>query len=139
MVLAQPIALPAGWVVRGVAHEPTSGDVYLAAALGLNNDTLWHVPAAATSATLVGTLAHGDSFSDISDIDFDAGGTLHAVTWFHRWVYAVSTSSAATSFLSAGPHRDTTALALLPVPEPSTAALALAGLAVLAWRVRRVG
>lgn len=137
VTLAQGIVLPGGRVVTGVAHEAASGDVLLAATQGLNNDSLWRVPSAATSAVPVGLLAHGDSFSFISDIDFDAGGTLYAVTWFHRWFYSVSTTTAATTLLSAGPHRDTTAMALSPVPEPASAALLALGLGWLAGRSRR--
>lgn len=134
---AQTIALAPGAVVTGVAHQPSSGDVYLATRQGLNNDALLRVPAAATAAISVGPLMHGDSFSYVSDIDFDAAGTLYAMTWFHRWFYTVATSNAATALVSAGPHRDTTAFALAPVPEPASAALVGAGLAfVLSWTAR---
>lgn len=131
---AQTIALAPGAVVTGVAHQPSSGDIFLATRNGLNNDALLRVPASASAAVGVGALAHGDSASYVSDIDFDAGGTLYAMTWFHRWFYTVSTSTAATTLVSVGPHRDTTAFALAPVPEPASAALLGAGLAVLAAR-----
>jgi hypothetical protein len=134
--LALPASLSAATVVTGVAHQPGSGDIYLSAYDGLNNDWLLRVPAASSTAQLVGGLAHGDSFSHISDIDFDAGGTLYAMTWFHRWFYSVDTSTAATSFLSAGPHRDSTGLALLPVPEPASVWLWALGLALLGLRAR---
>ena len=140
--LTLPGSLPAGAIVTGVAHQPGSGDIFLSAHDGLNNDLLLRVPAASSVAQMVGGLAHGDSFSYISDIDFDATGTLHAMTWFYRWFYSVSPTSAATSFISAGPHRDATALALTPVPETASAWLFGLGLAVLGarvWQRRRDG
>jgi hypothetical protein len=138
--LTLPASLPAGAIVTGVAHQTGSGDVFLSAHDGLNNDVLLRVPASSTVAQLVGGMAHGDSFSYISDIDFDATGTLHAMTWFHRWFYTVSPATAATGFVSVGPHRDATALALTPVPEPTSALLLCLGLAAVgarAWQVRR--
>lgn len=133
--LSLPASLSAATVVTGVAHQVASGDIFLSAYDGLNNDVLLRVPAAASAAQLVGTLSHGDSFSYVSDIDFDASGTLHAMTWFHRWFYSVDTSTAATTLLSMGPHRDATALALTPVPEPTAGWLLAAGLAAgAAWR-----
>lgn len=137
--LTLPGSLPATTLVTGVAYQSGSGDIFLSAHDGLNNDVLLRVPAASTVAQFVGGLAHGDNFSTISDIDFDATGTLHAVTWFHRWFYSVSPTTAATSFISAGPHRDTTALALTPVPEPASAVMFCLGLAALggrAWQRR---
>jgi hypothetical protein len=65
----------------------------------------------------------------VSDIDFDPStGTLHAMTWFHRWFYSVDPTTAATAFVSAGPHRDATGMALPAIPEPGTLALTLLGL-----------
>jgi hypothetical protein len=119
VTLTLPSILSPSAVVAGVAHDPTSGDIYLSAWDGLNSDLLLHVPTASNTALLIGAMAHGDGFSYISDIDFDAAGTLYAVTWFHRWFYSVSPTTAATSFISSGPHRDSTALALMPVPVPA--------------------
>jgi len=135
--LTLPGSLSPSAVVSGVAHDAGSGDIYLSAWDGLNNDVLLRVAASTTTALLVGSMAHGDGFSYISDIDFDAGGTLHAVTWFHRWFYSVSTVTAATTFLSSGPHRDSTAMALAPVPVPAAAWLFGGGLAVLGACARR--
>jgi hypothetical protein len=133
---AATISLPAsGLTVTGVAYQPGSGDVFLSANNGLNSDFLLRIPNAATAAVGVGSMAIGDGFSFISDIDFDAGGTLYAMTWFHRWFYSVNLSNGATTFISAGPHRDTTAMALDPVPEPAT--LAILGLGCLALVRRR--
>lgn len=135
--LVLPASLPPGSIVTGVAHEPGSGDIFLSAHDGLNNDVLLRVPASTTAALWVGTLAHGDSFSYVSDIDFDAGGTLYAMTWFHRWFYSVAPVTAATTFVSSGPHRDSTALALSPVPGPASALTLGLGLAAVGARVRR--
>ena len=136
--LTLPGSLSAAAIVAGVAHDPGSGDIFLSAWDGLNNDLLLRVPAATTTALLVGAMAHGDGFSHISDIDFDAAGTLYAVTWFHRWFYSVTPATAATSFISSGPHRDSTALALLPVPVPAAAWLFGGGLAALGACARRL-
>lgn len=136
----QSFAVPASVDITGVAYQSGTGDVYLSAHNGLNNDFLLRVAAATPSVlTSVGALAHGDAFSYVSDIDFDAAGNLIAMTWFHRWFYSVSTSTAATTFISAGPHRDTTGLALdpLPVPEPAEWAMLAAGLALVGWRTHR--
>jgi hypothetical protein len=133
---AATIAGLGGATVTGVAHQASNGDMYLSANLGLNTDQLFRVPFSSTSANLIGSMVIGDSFSFISDIDFDAGGTLHAMTWFHRYFYTVSTSTGATTFVSAGPHKDTTGMALNPVPEPGTVAVLLAG--ILCLRRRRL-
>ena len=135
--LTLPGSLSSGAIVAGVAHDAGSGDIFLSAWDGLNNDLLLRVPNATTTALLVGSMANGDSFSYISDIDFDAAGTLYAVTWFHRYFYSVVPGTAATSFISSGPHRDSTALALKPVPVPATAWLFGGGLAALGVFRRR--
>lgn len=135
--LTLPGSLSAAAIVSGVAHDPGSGDIYLSAWDGLNNDLLLRVAASTATALLVGSMAHGDGFSYIADIDFDAAGTLYAVTWFHRWFYSVSPTTAATSFISSGPHRDSTALALQPVPVPAAAWLFAGGLAALGACTRR--
>ncbi len=132
-----PASLPASAVIAGVAYQPGSGDVFLSARDGLNNDRLLRVPAASSTALPVGSLSHGDGFSFVSDIDFDASGTLYAMTWFNRWFYSVSTTTAATTFVSSGPHRDSTGLALSPVPEPAGGLFALLGAALVAARARR--
>jgi hypothetical protein len=135
--LTLPASLPGGSVVTGLAHEPGSGDIFLSAVDGLSNSLLLRVPASTTTAVVVGPLIHGDSFSHVSDIDFDAGGTLYAMTWFHRWFYSVAPATAVTSFVSSGPHRDSTALALLPVPEPASALLLGLGIAAVGARARQ--
>jgi hypothetical protein len=138
--LTLPVSLSPSAVVSGVAHDPGTGDVYLSAWDGLNNDFLLRVASSTTTALLVGTMTHGDGLSYIADIDFDGTGTLHAVTWYHRWFYSVSTTTAATTFLSSGPHRDSTAMALQPVPVPAAAWLfggALVALGAGARRARR--
>ena len=136
--LTLPGSLSPAAIVAGVAHDPGSGDIFLSAWDGLNNDVLLRVPAASTTALLVGSMTNGDGFSYIADIDFDAGGTLYAVTWFHRWFYSVTPTTAATSFISSGPHRDSTALALQPVPVPAAAWLFGGGLAALGAFARRL-
>jgi hypothetical protein len=136
--LTLPGSLSLAAIVSGVAHDPGTGDIYLSAWDGLNNDLLLRVAASTTTALLVGSMAHGDGSSYISDIDFDAGGTLYAVTWFHRWFYSVSPATAATTFISSGPHRDSTALALQPVPVPAAAWLFGSALGVMGWLRRKV-
>lgn len=124
---SQVVTLPGGYTVTGVAFQPSNGDIFLSAFNGLNSDFLFNVPLFSATASPVGPMAHGDGFSYISDIDFDGSGTLYAMTWFHRWFYKVSTFDASTTFVSAGPHRDTTGMALNPVPEPTSLAGVLAG------------
>ena len=136
--LTLPGSLSSGAIVSGVAQDPGSGDIFLSAWDGLNNDLLLRVPNATSTALLVGSMAHGDGFSYISDIDFDAAGTLYAVTWFHRWFYSVAPGTAATNFISSGPHRDTTALALKPVPLPPAAWLLGSALGLMGWMRRKI-
>jgi hypothetical protein len=76
-----------------------------------------------------------DVVSYFSDIEFDATGTLYAMSWFHRYFYTVSTTSAATSWLSIGPHHDFTAMAFA-VPELSSA-IGLAWGSLILIRYRR--
>lgn len=138
--LTLPGSLSPAAVVSGVAHDPGTGDIYLSARDGLNNDFLLRVASSTTMALLVGSMGHADGFSYIADIDFDGAGTLYAVTWFHRWFYSVSPTTAATTLLSSGPHRDSTAMALQPVPVPAAAWLfggALVALGAGARRARR--
>lgn len=134
---SQVITLPTGSIVTGVAYQPSSSDIFLSANSGLNTDVLYRVPTFATSATLIGSMAIGDAFSYVSDIDFEPSGSLVAMTFYHRWFYTVSPTTGATTFISAGPHRDTTAMALAPVPEPASAGMLLGGLMAIGWRVRR--
>lgn len=133
---SQVISGTGSLTMTGVAFDPSTGDVYLSGHGALNTDRLLRVANAATSATLVGSMFNGDAFSYFADIDFDgATGTLYAMSFFHRDFYTVSTVTGATTFVSTGPHRDTTAMALNPVPEPATlVALALGCVAVLRRR-----
>jgi hypothetical protein len=129
----------AAYTITGVAHRASDGSVFLSGYDGTLVNWLFHIAPSATSAALVGSLAHGDAASYVSDIDFDpSSGTLHAMTWFHRWFYSVDPTTAATTFVSAGPHRDATGMALPAIPEPGTFALTLLGLAAIAGR-RAVG
>lgn len=132
---AQPIAVPG--TVTGVAYQPGTGDIYLSSYASLNNDFLYRVPFMGVAAVPIGAMSNGDAFSYFSDIDFAPSGNLIGVTFYHRYFYNVSTSTAATTLLSTGPHRDTTAMALNPVPEPATFALLPAAAAMLLRRKRR--
>ena len=126
-----------GATVTGVAHDASSGDIYLSANTGLNADQLLRIPFSATNALAIGAMPISDAFSYISDIDFDgATGNLYAMSFFHRDFYTVNLSNGATTFVSTGPHRDTTAMALNPIPEPTAATLL--GLSALLFSWRRV-
>lgn len=123
------------YTITGVAHRASDGSVFLSGYDATSVDLLFQVAPSATSAALVGSLAHGDGASYVSDVDFDpSSGTLYAMTWFHRWFYAVDPTTAATAFVSAGPHRDATGMALQAVPEPGAFALTSIGLAACAAR-----
>jgi len=123
--------------MTGVAYQPSTGDIYLSGYSTLNTDQLFRVPASTTSATLVGAMANGDAFSYFADIDFGPSGALYAMSFFHRDFYTVSTTTGATTFLSTGPHRDATAMALDPVPEPGTLAMVTLGCLGLLRRRKR--
>jgi hypothetical protein len=125
-----------GSTVTGVAHDAATGDIYLSANTGLNMDLLLKIPFATTTALPIGAMAITDAFSYIADIDFDgASGNLYAMSFYHRDFYTVNPTSGATTFVSTGPHRDTTAMALNPVPEPGT--MAFLGLGALIWSWRK--
>ena len=126
----------AAYPTTGVAHRASDGSIFLSGHDALLVDWLFEVAPSATSAALVGSLAHGDGFSYVSDIDFDPStGALYAMTWFPRWFYAVDPVTAATTFVSSGPHRDATGMALQAIPEPGSLFLTLT--ALLAFAARR--
>lgn len=125
--------------ITGIARNPFTGDLYLSGNTGLSNtsstfDSLFLLDLNLASASLVGNLAHSDTGSYISDIEFNATGTLLAMTWFHRYFYSVNPADATTTLLSVGPHRDVTGFAVEPtdVPEAGTWAAGLV-LGLWAW------
>ena len=124
--------------VTGIARDPANGDLFVAGNVGYNTDALFELDLNTASATAIGTLSHSDAFSYISDIEFDGTGALIAMTWYHRDFYSVNPSTATTTLLSNGPHRDVTGLAIITtVPEAGTGiAGALVGV-VAGWQLRR--
>ncbi|MFZ4507956.1 MAG: PEP-CTERM sorting domain-containing protein [Fimbriimonas sp.] len=106
--------------ITGVAYKPSNGSVFLSGNSGNNADYLFEVASSSTTASLIGSLAQSDSASYISDIDVAPDGTLYAMTWFHRYFYTVNTTTATTTFVSMGPHRDVTGMAFRVVPEPAS-------------------
>jgi hypothetical protein len=124
-----------GATVTGVAHDASSGDIYLSGNTGLNADQLFRVPFSATAAVAIGAMPISDAASYIADIDFDgATGNLYAMSFYHRDFYTVNLSNGATTLVSTGPHRDTTAMALNPIPEPTAATLLGLGAMLFSWR-----
>ena len=133
---AQTLIGTSTYTITGVAYQASTGDVYLSGNTGPNTaDMLLHVANSTSTAVSVGAMTNGDAFSYFSDIEFDATGTLYAMSWFHRYFYTVSTTSAATSLVSTGPHRDVTAMAFA-VPELSSA-IGLAWGSLILIRYRR--
>jgi hypothetical protein len=119
--------------ITGVAYDSATSDIYLSGNTGLNTDQLFRIPFSTNAAVTIGSMPISDAFSYIADIDFDgATGNLYAMSFFHRDFYSVNVSNGATTLLSTGPHRDTTAMALDAVPEPTTLVLALFGMGALA-------
>ena len=124
--------------ITGVAYDSTTSDIYLSGNTGLNTDQLFRIPFSTNAALTIGSMPISEPFSYIADIDFDgATGNLYAMSFFHREFYSVNTSNGATTFLSTGPHRDTTAMALDAVAEPTTLVLALFGMRALALSRRK--
>ncbi len=132
------IASLSALTVTGVAFRPSDSSIFLSARQGLNNDFLFQVPTASSTANLIGMMPISDAFSYVADIDFDPTGALYAVSFFHRDFYSVDVSTAATTFISAGPHRDVFAMALNPssVPEPGTVIGLSVGIAAYLQRRR---
>lgn len=123
-----------GFTITGVAFDPFSNSVYLSGNQGLNNDSLFKWQS--NAASFVGAINHTDALSYVSDIDFDAAGNLYAMTWYHRDFNLVNKLTGATTWVSNGPHRDVTGMAIMPVPEP-TGLLLFGPAAVVALRRRR--
>lgn len=130
-----------GNTITGVARHPSTGDIFLSGYTAYNQDSLLLLDLNTATASLVGSLAHADTASYISDIEFDTLGNLLAMTWYHRDFYQVNPANAATSLISNGPHRDVTGLAVLrtEVPEAGTWAAAIV-MPLAIWSLsRRVG
>lgn len=129
-----------GYTVTGVTRQPSTGDFFLSANTGFNADFLLKLDVNTASASMVGGMTHSDSGSSVSDIEFLPDGSLLAMTWHHRHFLQVNPASGATTFLSAGPHRDATGLAVDPnaLPEPGTwaAGVGMVGAAALLCRRR---
>ncbi len=128
-----------GNTITGVAQHPSTGDLYLSGYTAYNQDSLLLLLDLNTAtASLVGSLTHGDAASYVSDIEFDSLGNLLAMTWYHRDFYQVNPANAATSLISNGPHRDVTGLAVLraEVPEAGTCAAGVV-VSLAMWSLRR--
>ena len=127
-----------GNTITGVAQHPSTGDLYLSGYTAYNQDSLLLLDLNTATASLVGSLTHGDAASYISDIEFDSLGNLLAMTWYHRDFYQVNPANAVTSPISNGPHRDVTGLAILRAEVPEAGTWAAGILAPLAlWNLKR--
>lgn len=138
-----------GFDITGVTQQQSTGKIYLSGNTGLNQDSLFVLDLNTATANWVGNIAITDAFSYVSDIEFNAAGNLLAMSFYHREFDLVNPANGATTFMSVGPHRDTTGLAVDTASFPAGAGAApevgtwvggiVVGLAALARRRWTVG